>query len=56
MNDRSIYDLIMEKNRDGAETATKIINSFVLPAICGGGVIFIICMIIIGVKFLITGE
>jgi len=58
MNDRIYYE-IYKQEYGGLDTTPEFANTignFVLFSLCGGGVIFIICMIIIGVKFLITGE
>jgi len=58
MNDRIYYE-IYKQEYGGLDTTPEFANTiknFVLFPLCGGAVILIVGLIIIGVKFLITGE
>jgi len=58
MNDRIYYE-IYKQEYGGLDTTPEFANTiknFVLSSLCGGGVIFVVGLIIIGIKFLITGE
>jgi hypothetical protein len=58
MNDRIYYE-IYKQEYGGLDTTPEFANTiknFVLFSLCCGGVMFVICLIIVVIKTLIFGE